>query len=290
MAFINGVGPRVGEFRPRLDPGLSPTPRRTRTSRSRASVIPTQGALRPAQCVAAYCRDRRHDRYSRRPHPGPCKTGDAAGVSLWRLGLIAGTPASARRTHRVSLTRASTSRWRRPGSIRPRRPGIITPFMVLYALHDAMVKPMPGKPADAVPRRVLHGLSPDGLSHDFVLRDGAKFHNGEPVTAEDVKFSFERYRGTPHGLMQEQRGGDRDARSAARPLQAQQAVARFSDLLFAAPPAPAGSCRRNTSRRSATTASRRRRSAPAPTNSSRSRPASSWCSRPSTTIGARPRA
>jgi len=25
-------------------------------------------------------------------------------------------------------------------------PGIITPFMVLYALHDGMVKPMPGQP------------------------------------------------------------------------------------------------------------------------------------------------
>ena len=25
-------------------------------------------------------------------------------------------------------------------------PGLITPFMVLYALHDALVKPMPGKP------------------------------------------------------------------------------------------------------------------------------------------------
>ena len=24
-------------------------------------------------------------------------------------------------------------------------PGMITPFMLLYALHDAMVKPMPGK-------------------------------------------------------------------------------------------------------------------------------------------------
>src|SRR6266481_3019131 len=36
--------------------------------------------------------------------------------------------------------------------------GIITPFMVLYALHDAMLKPLPG-------------------------------------SAEDVKFSFERYRG-----------------------------------------------------------------------------------------------
>src|SRR5262249_30301988 len=33
------------------------------------------------------------------------------------------------------------------------------------------------------------------LSYEFVLRKGARFHNGEPVTAEDVKFSLERYRG-----------------------------------------------------------------------------------------------
>ena len=26
-------------------------------------------------------------------------------------------------------------------------PGIITPYMIYYALHDAMVKPMPGQPA-----------------------------------------------------------------------------------------------------------------------------------------------
>jgi ABC-type transport system substrate-binding protein len=31
--------------------------------------------------------------------------------------------------------------------------------------------------------------------YEFKLRQGLRFHNGEPCTAEDVKFSFERYRG-----------------------------------------------------------------------------------------------
>ena len=72
--------------------------------------------------------------------------------------------------------------------------GIITPFMVLFALHDAMVKPLPGNPM-APGLAESWSVSPDGLVYEFVLRRGAKFHNGEPVTAEDVKFSFERYRG-----------------------------------------------------------------------------------------------
>lgn len=71
--------------------------------------------------------------------------------------------------------------------------GLITPFMLLYALHDGLMKPMPGKPLDLCLAE-SHSEAPDGLSHEFVLRD-ATFHNGAKILATDVKFSFERYRG-----------------------------------------------------------------------------------------------
>ena len=70
----------------------------------------------------------------------------------------------------------------------------ITPFMVLYGLHDALVKPMPGKGL-APSLAESWTASPDGLVYDFALRKNARFHNGDPVTAEDVRFSFDRYRG-----------------------------------------------------------------------------------------------
>jgi peptide/nickel transport system substrate-binding protein len=76
--------------------------------------------------------------------------------------------------------------------------GIITPFMFLYALHDALVKSMPGQ-AMAPSLAESWTVSPDNLTYEFVLRKGAKFHNGDPVTAEDVKFSYERYRGAGAG-------------------------------------------------------------------------------------------
>ena len=75
-------------------------------------------------------------------------------------------------------------------------PGIGTPFVFLYALHDALMKPLPGN--DMAPCVAESWKeSPDGLVYEFKLREGLRFHNGDPVTAEDVKFSFERYRGPP---------------------------------------------------------------------------------------------
>jgi peptide/nickel transport system substrate-binding protein len=73
-------------------------------------------------------------------------------------------------------------------------PGVVSPFMVMYALHDALVKPLPGKNL-APSLAESWSVSPDGLVYEFVLRKGVKFHNGDPVTADDVKFSFDRYRG-----------------------------------------------------------------------------------------------
>ena len=35
-------------------------------------------------------------------------------------------------------------------------------------------------------------VSPDGRTYTFFLRDNARFHNGKPVTAQDVKYSIER--------------------------------------------------------------------------------------------------
>src|SRR6266704_2239897 len=76
--------------------------------------------------------------------------------------------------------------------------GTIIPFMVLYALHDALVKPMPAG-LNTPSLAESWTVSKDGLVYEFVLRKGVRFHNGDPLTAEDVKFSFDRYRGASAG-------------------------------------------------------------------------------------------
>ena len=81
-------------------------------------------------------------------------------------------------------------------------PSVITPFMVLYGLHDAVVKPMPGQ-AMAPSLAESWSASKDGLVYELVLRKGLRFHNGDPLTAEDVKFSFERYRGVSAKLLKD---------------------------------------------------------------------------------------
>src|SRR6266571_8757598 len=77
-----------------------------------------------------------------------------------------------------------------------------TPFMVLYAVHDAIVKPMPAG-VSTPSLAESWSESKDHLSYTFTLRKNARFHNGELVTAEDVKFSFERYKGASATLLKD---------------------------------------------------------------------------------------
>ena len=90
------------------------------------------------------------------------------------------------------------TRWLDPGETE----AVIIPFMLLYALHDALIKPMPSG-LNTPSLAESWTMSKDGLTYDFTLRRGAKFHNGDAVTAEDVKFSFERYRGAASTLLKE---------------------------------------------------------------------------------------
>jgi len=78
--------------------------------------------------------------------------------------------------------------------------GTALPLMVYYAVHDALVRPLPGTRMGAALAQSWE-VSRDGLVYEFTLRKGVRFQNGDPLTAEDVKFSFDRYRGASAGLL-----------------------------------------------------------------------------------------
>jgi ABC-type transport system substrate-binding protein len=112
---------------------------------------------------------------------------------------------------------------------------------VLYAIHDALMKPMPNN-TEELCLAESYTPSADGLSHEFVLRSGATFHNGETVTAEDVKFSFRQYRGNAARFLmskvgscpkkvcgERQRGGFQKSAGGRRALQVRLIQVRVSN-------------------------------------------------------------
>jgi peptide/nickel transport system substrate-binding protein len=152
------------------------------------------------------------------------------------LSCAGSAPASnheSRLTWAVHITLAA--RWLDPGETE----SAITPFLVLYALHDALVKPMPGgvmTPSLAE----SWTASADGRTYDFLLRPNLRFHNGDPLTAEDVKFSFERYKGGARVI--EGRVREVQVVDTACALHSEGAWPDH-DVLGRPPPAPDGWCR-----------------------------------------------
>lgn len=81
-------------------------------------------------------------------------------------------------------------------------PPQITPFGMLYAIHDALARPYPGEKMGPSLAESW-SESADGLVYEFKLRPNLTFHNGDPVTTDDVKFSFERYHGAAAKVLHE---------------------------------------------------------------------------------------
>jgi len=112
----------------------------------------------------------------------------AAALVLGVLGpAVAQTPAG---EVVVSFHVTLAPSWFDPSTAPPQ----ITPFGVLYALHDALVRPLPNQKTGASLAESWTE-SRDGLVYEFRLRRGLKFHNGDALTTDDVKWSFERYQG-----------------------------------------------------------------------------------------------
>jgi peptide/nickel transport system substrate-binding protein len=83
------------------------------------------------------------------------------------------------------------SRWLDPQE----HDGTASPDNFITILYDALIKNQGKVLYDYLGLTEAFEFGPDATSAIFRLRPGVKFHNGEPVTPADVKFTYEQYRG-----------------------------------------------------------------------------------------------
>jgi peptide/nickel transport system substrate-binding protein len=75
----------------------------------------------------------------------------------------------------------------------PARQAQYTPPMTLIAAYDTLVTMAPGDYINVKPQLATKwARTPEGKGWRFTLREGVKFASGNPMTAEDVKWSFDR--------------------------------------------------------------------------------------------------
>jgi len=85
--------------------------------------------------------------------------------------------------------------------------GTATPDNFINAVHDALIKNSGSQKFDHLALAQNYQFAEDGKSCTFVLRSGLKFHDGSPVTPDDVKWSYEHYRGAWRDVLQKKTQG-----------------------------------------------------------------------------------
>src|SRR5215212_482705 len=89
------------------------------------------------------------------------------------------------------------SRWLDP----QQHDGTASPDNFLFALHDGLIKNFREKKYDHLALAEYFDFPEDASSATFRLREGVKFHDGSPITIDDVKWSYENYRGSSANLL-----------------------------------------------------------------------------------------
>jgi ABC-type transport system substrate-binding protein len=72
-------------------------------------------------------------------------------------------------------------------------PGGITELWVTENMYDSLIDFDENWNPDQPGLAESWDISSDGLTYTFHLREGVEFHNGEPFTSEDVKWTYETY-------------------------------------------------------------------------------------------------
>jgi len=85
--------------------------------------------------------------------------------------------------------------------------GGATPDNFLNVLQDGLIKNFREKLYDHLALAEHFEFAEDAKSATFRLRPGLKFHNGMPVTPEDVKWSYEHYHGAWAGVLHDRTDG-----------------------------------------------------------------------------------
>src|SRR5437588_773868 len=127
--------------------------------------------------------------------------GGLAAPFLWRLG----TANAAAPSGKIVLAWHTNiaARWLDP----QQHDGTASPDNFIMAMHDALIKNLREMRYDHPAMAERFAMAEDAKSATFWLRPGLKFHDGSPVTPDDVKWSYEHYRGAWGDVLHERTQG-----------------------------------------------------------------------------------